>query len=68
MKINSMKINLSYFSIAIFLTGIVMLSSCAKWGERASSKDIPTNAAERAKKNLKEGRGVSVGSLLSGRR
>ena len=51
--------------ITFLLLSIFLISNCVKW-KPVSSKDVPTNAAERARKNIKEGRGVSVKGLLGG--
>ena len=49
--------------ISIFLTLLILVSSCGKF-KPASTKDVPTNAMERARKNVSEGRGASIGNLL----
>ena len=46
----------------IFLTIFFLNSSCVKWNPK-SARDLPTNSAERAKKNVSEGRGVSIGNI-----
>ena len=39
-----------------------MFSSCGqKFGD---ARNIPTNAQERARKNVEEGRGASIGSII----
>jgi|TARA_B100000780_G_C21076725_1_gene433453 hypothetical protein len=53
--------------ITFLLASIFLLSNCVKWNP-VSSKEVPTNALERARKNIDEGRGVSVKSILGGGR
>ena len=52
-------------SIAFLLLSFFMLSSCIKW-KPVSAREQPTNALERAKLNVKEGRGASVQGLFKG--
>jgi hypothetical protein len=67
MKKNSIKRQLFPFFKVFFLTSIIILTSCAKEGS-SENRRVPTNALERARQNVEEGRGVSVGSILGGRR
>ena len=53
--------------VICLLLSIFLLSNCIKY-KPVSSRENPTNALERAKKNVDEGRGVSVKGLLGGRR
>ena len=53
--------------ILIMFLILFTVSSCIKF-KPADSKTTPTNALERAKKNVKEGRGASIGGLLGNRR
>ena len=50
--------------LALSIIAIMVLSSCKalkpKW---VDTRKIPTDARERAKKNIEEGRGVTLGSL-----
>jgi len=64
MKKNSTKTQLFPFFKVLFLTSIIILSSCAKDDASSKKRRVPTNALERAKQNVAEGRGVSVGSIL----
>ena len=61
MLINTLK-NISFFFILV-----ILLSSCIKFDPK-SARDLPTDSAERARKNIEEGRGVSVGNILGGRK
>ena len=61
MLINTLK-NISFFFILV-----ILLSSCIKFYPK-SARDLPTDSAERARKNIEEGRGVSVGNILGGRK
>jgi hypothetical protein len=45
---------------------LVLLSNCGG-KTKTNTRDIPTNAQERARKNVDEGRGASIGSILRGR-
>ena len=58
-KIYKKRIIILLFSISIFL----FTSNCVKFNP-VDSKNVPTNSAERARKNVEEGRGVSIGNVL----
>jgi len=47
----------------VFCTFILTLTNCVKF-DPVSSRETPTNSMERAKKNVEEGRGVSVGNIF----
>ena len=53
-----------YFSL--FLIIIIAVTSCGnkKFGD---TRKTPVNALERAKKNVEEGRGASIGNIIGGR-
>jgi hypothetical protein len=53
--------------IVIFYILIFFLTSCVSWNPK-SARDLPTNSQDRARKNIEEGRGVSVGGLIGGSR
>ena len=54
-----------YKHFLIFLALLIVLSSCnALKPEKVDTRKVPTNAQERAKQNIKEGRGASIDSLL----
>ena len=55
--------------VGIFLTGFVILSflsSCGIW-DPADARKVPANAQERVKKNLEEGKGISIKGMMSGK-
>ena len=54
-------------SIVIYLVLIISISSCIKWNPQ-DARTNPTNSQERAKKNVEEGRGVSLKGALGGGR
>ena len=55
---------LNFFLIIVFTS---LLTSCGKdFFKYAPVKDTPTKGIERAKKNVKEGKGVSLGGLARG--
>ena len=56
-----MGLKIIIFSLFLLTT----LSSCGALGYKKSSSEIPQNAQERARKNVKEGRGVSIGGMLN---
>ena len=61
-----MFLNYNPKKIFIVSVGIVLfscLSSCGIW-DPADDRKVPANADERVKKNLEEGRGVTLGGLL----
>ena len=49
--------------IIINLIIIVFISSCGLY-KKSDARKVPSNAMERAQKNVKEGRGVSIGNVL----
>ena len=54
--------------ILLIIAGIivsVLLNSCGVW-DPADSRKVSPNSKERVKKNLEEGKGMSVGKLLGG--
>lgn len=48
-------------SLSLILSCFFLLNSC---GGTKATKDTPTNALERARKNVQEGRGISLGNVL----
>ena len=52
----------------LLLISLILLSSCQGFFKKTNSRDIPTSGPERAKKNLEEGRGVSIKSATKGLR
>ena len=48
--------------IVILIVNIFFLNACG--GKFGDARKIPTNAQERARKNVEEGRGASIGGLL----
>ena len=58
--------NYIHQKIYFVLTGVVIfgfLSSCGIW-DPADARKVSPNAAERVKKNLEEGKGISIGKLM----
>jgi len=53
--------------ILIILPVLIMLSNCNAFKPEKVSEGTSTNALERARKNVEEGRGVSIGGLLKNR-
>ena len=63
--------NYIHQKIYFVLTGVVILSflnSCSggKFWDPADARKVSPNAAERVKKNLEEGKGISFGKLMEG--
>jgi hypothetical protein len=52
--------------ISISIIFLFLLNSCG--GFKKVDSDVPQNAQERARKNVQEGRGVSIGGMLGGRK
>tara|TARA_B100000795_G_C22540425_1_gene338622 strand:- start:85 stop:618 length:534 start_codon:yes stop_codon:yes gene_type:complete len=55
------------FNIKIFIvltTCFFFISSCGIYKSGSNSRDTPTSGMERAKKNVSEGRGISIGNVL----
>jgi hypothetical protein len=48
--------------IAIFLIFFIAMNSCGIY-KKTDSREIPTNANERIKKNIEEGRGFKIGNI-----
>ena len=48
--------------IVLLIVNIFFLNACG--GKFGDTRKIPTNAQERARKNVEEGRGASIGGLL----
>ena len=63
-----MFLNYNLRKIFIILTGVTLmgfLTSCGIW-DPADARKIPPNANERVKKNLEEGKGITLGGALGG--
>jgi hypothetical protein len=63
-----MFLNYNPKKIFIFLVGIILfglINSCGIW-DPADARKVSPNADERVKKNLEEGRGMTIGSLMGG--
>ena len=61
-----MFVNYNPKKIVIFFAGIILfgfLNSCGIW-DPADARKVSPNADERVKKNLEEGRGVTLGGLM----
>ena len=43
-----------------FVITLILLSSCGNFFKKTDARQIPTSGPERAKKNLAEGRGISI--------
>jgi len=56
----------NFRSIFLPLLTLLILSSCNGFFKYSPAKDTPTKGTERAKKNVEEGRGVSLGGLARG--
>ena len=55
--------------VIVFLTGVIILSflaSCGIW-DPADSRKVSPNSKERVKRNLEEGKGLSIKGLVSGK-
>ena len=64
-----MFLNYNLRKIFIILAGITLLSflnSCGIW-DPADARKVSPNADERVKKNLEEGRGITLGGAISGK-
>ena len=57
----------NYKLFLIFILLSILLFSCTAFKpEKVDTRDVPINAMERAKKNIKEGRGASINDLIRG--
>ena len=45
---------------------VILLNSCGGLS-KTKTRDVPVNAQERARKNIEEGRGASINTILKGR-
>ena len=50
------------FLLTFFLISFFSFNSCGIW-KPADAKKVPTNASDRVKKNMEEGRGFRLGSI-----
>ena len=50
-------------TLVLLFLSLFFLNSCGGF-KYTSSRDIPTKASERAKKNIEEGRGISIGNAI----
>lgn len=55
----------SFIKFLFLLFVSCSITSCIKWDPK-STREFPTDSQARAKKNVEEGRGISVGGLLKG--
>ena len=55
-----------FISTTLLLSLFIFFTSCNPFGsaKKVNTRDIPVNAQERAKKNVAEGRGISVKGLI----
>ena len=53
------------FNLIILILLMFSFSGCAAF--KPSKTEAPTNALERARKNVEEGKGISMGNILGGR-
>ena len=60
----------SILLLSVSLSALILFNSCSVPGFMKPSKQVtgPVNAKERARKNVEEGRGVSLKKALSGKR
>ena len=57
--------NIKFIILATLLTVFFLTSSCGKgFFKKVDTRQVPISGPERAKKNVKEGRGVSLGSII----
>jgi hypothetical protein len=60
-----MKISKLFFTILLF-TSLITLSSCGMY-KKVDQRQMPDGADAKARKNIEEGKGVSIGGLLNNR-
>ena len=53
-------------NLHLLLIILIFLVSCGGF-KKVDARKVPTNAMERARKNVEEGRGASIGSVLNRR-
>lgn len=58
-------LNKFLFKSLILIVFLFFLANCSALKPNSKNKDVPINALERARKNVEEGRGVSLGGLLN---
>lgn len=56
-----------FISTIVFLIIFLSFSSCGIY-RKVDTRQIPVNSQDRAKKNVEEGRGASLGNIISGSR
>ena len=62
-----MTIKKSLSNFVFLFAALFFLQQCGLY-KKTDSRQTPTNAMERAKLNVKEGRGISLGKVLKGKR
>ena len=60
-----MKISKLFFTIPFFIS-LITVSSCGMY-EKVDQRQMPDGAEAKARKNLEEGKGVSIGGLIKNR-
>ena len=61
-----MNYNLTKFLVSLFL--VLFLTNCGKdFFKKVDTRKVPVNAQERARKNVEEGKGVSINKILNRR-
>ncbi len=53
-----------FFQILILIGLLIVTESCIKY-KKVNQREMPDGAAAKARKNIEEGRGASIGSLLN---
>ena len=53
-------------SVTFFLSLFLTISNCGGYS-KVNTRETPVNSQERARKNVQEGRGASLGGLMKGR-
>ena len=61
----NMKISTKHYFFSFLISLFLILNSCGIY-KKVNTRDIPTSGQERAKKNVKEGRGISIAGLGKG--
>ena len=65
--INIFMFNSAFTKILLILFAFILLANCSGLS-KVDARKTPTNAMERARKNVEEGRGVSIDGILSKRK
>ena len=57
----------NFTQFILIILALILVSGCSGFFKRSDVKDNPINVEDRVRKNIEEGRGASIGSILGSR-